>query len=127
VLLPDGSQAIVLPLSEDADPLSGIPVDPACFPADWLVLVAFRTDRPGAFHIIARGQLDALGQQLGVPGPLPTGVSPRCVVCSPAFHWNLCLEADAAASFGVETYYITRHGISRTPARPVERRAEPGG
>lgn len=124
VVLPDDSEAVVVAVSEDTDPCAGVPVNPHNLPASWLVLVAFRSDRPGAFHVCDATYLCELKDRLGVAGPIPAYASKRCLVCSPAFHWNLCLEPVVAAALGVETYYITRHGISQKPATPVRLRPD---
>ena len=115
IALPGGERALVALASEERGDDFGMVVDPAAVSADWIALVAFRSRRPVAIHVIPVQQLGGLTRALGVSAPVPPGAPPTAMVLSTAFHWNLCLEPLTAEVFGVRTYYLSTGGMSREP------------
>ena len=115
IALPGGARALVAVASEERGDDFGMVIDSAAVSADWIALVAFRSCRPVAIHVIPAQQLDGLRRALGVSAPVPAGAPPTAMVLSTAFHWNLCLEPLTAEVFGVRSYYLSTGGMSREP------------
>lgn len=115
MILPGGARALIAVASDERGEDFGMVIDPDRLSAEWVVLVAFRTNRPVAIHVIESQQLAGLGRALGVSAPLPPEAPPTAMVLSSVFHWNLCLEQLVAEVFGVRTYYLSTGGMSREP------------
>lgn len=115
VALPDGTRALIAVASEERGADFGMVLDPATVSAEWVVLVAFRLNRPVTIHVIASRHLVGLSEALRVSAPVPPDAPPSAMVLSTALHWNLCLEQLTAEVFGVRTYYLSTGGMSREP------------
>ena len=119
VLLPDGSRARVGVAPEERGVNFGMLLDPKQVGAEWVSLVAFRSNHPVAIHVIPSDQLAALNDAIGVPAPAAAKAPPGAMVLSTVLHWNLCFERLTAILCGVTTYYVTAGGLSLEP-QPVQ-------